>query len=246
MVGDNGFKDTVIWYSIVDYVKNNVTVKDSHIILLTNNDKDFNSAELLEEFNEITGRNIKIYNADQEEFLSFILSKYRATEIDNILVSHIEINGNVNINSINILPLNCNMPSPLPQYIDPSKFKEISKKSITTELEKLGFNVEKLKFKYIVPKPKYVKVELRNYEFLYLDNLDIELNYDDGSTVYAECPENINFSIELGENEDYEKTFKTKISSYLEEQGYGPIDPSIIYYEIVDFIPPAGYRILGG
>jgi len=237
-VGDNGFKDAVIWYSIVDYVKNNITGDDNYIILLTYNKSDFKSEELLEEFYKITGKHIEICTLNQKEFSNLILNHYKGTNIEGVCVSHLKLNDKMRINSVKVLPLDFNMSSFFPKYIDAKEFEESFKIEVTSKLENLGFNVENLNFIYPEPSIEYINVELRNYKLWFLDILDIELGYDDGTTVYADDPKNINFSIFLSELKEYENSFKKKISSYLEEQGYGPIDPKIIDYEIVEFIPP--------
>lgn len=48
---DKGFKDTLIWLTMLNDVEEN---KNANYILCTNNSKDFNSSDLLEEFNKIS------------------------------------------------------------------------------------------------------------------------------------------------------------------------------------------------
>ena len=237
-VGDNGFKDAVIWYSIVDYVKNNITEDNNHIILLTNNKSDFKSDELLEEFYGITGKHIEICTINQEEFSNLILNQYKGTKIEGVFVSHLKLNDRIRINSVKVLPLDFNMHSFFPKCINAKEFEESFEIEVTSKLEKLKFNVESLNFTYHEPSIESINVELRNYKFWFLDILGIELNYDDGNTFYDYDQKNFNFGTDLSEIQEYENSFKKEISSYLEEEGYGPIDPEIIDYEIVEFIPP--------
>ena len=236
-VGDNGFKDAVIWYSIVDYVKINI-IEDAYIILLTNNSSDFKSEKLLEEFYQITGKHIEIYKENQEEFSNFILNQSNDTNIEDVYVSCIKIKEKVRINSIKLLPLDSNISSFIPKYVNAKEFKESFEFEIAAKLENIGFDVENLKFSYHEPSIEYINVALRNYKLWFLDILDIELGYDDGTIDYAYDPKDIQLSTFFNETKEDVDSFKKDVSTCLEKQGYGQINPKIINYEIVEFIHP--------
>lgn len=94
-------------------------------------------------------------------------------------------------------------------------------------------------------------VNLRNYKLWFLDILDIDLYYEDGTEIQIEPSENPNFNTVLEDIEHtdkssemydtlkkYETEFKNEISALLEKEGYGKIEASNIDYDIVEFIPP--------
>lgn len=245
-VGDNGFKDAVIWYSIIDYIKNKTISDKDHIILLTNNKSDFESEEMLREFEDIVRKEIHVIDVPNikdskfSEFINLILEDSKHIKIDNINISYLKINNEVRINYVEFSPLDFNVSSIINNHFEYTKFKDEIENEITAKLEKLFnvdmFNVDNLKFNYTEPSIEYVNVYLRNYKFYFLDIYNIELGYDDGTTVYVDGSDKQYFDI--GQDEESDIGFKHEISSNLEGQGYGPIDPDIIRYEIVESIPP--------
>lgn len=240
-VGDNGFKDAVIWYSIIDYIKDKTISDKDHIILLTNNKSDFESEEMLREFEDIVRKEIHVIDVPNvkdskfSEFINLILKDSKHIKIDSINISYLNTNNNVRINSIEFSPLDFNISSIFNNNFKFSKFKDDIENEITAKLKKL-FNVDNLKFNYTKLSIEYVNVHLRNYKSYFYDIYNIELGYDDGTTVYVDGSDKQYFDI--GQDEESDIGFKDEISSNLEGQGYGPIDLDIIEYEIVESISP--------
>ncbi|WP_321430511.1 hypothetical protein [uncultured Methanolobus sp.] len=98
---------------------------------------------------------------------------------------------------------------------------------------------------------EHVHVNLRNFKLWFLDILDIDLYFKDGTEIQYEPSENYNFSTALEEHVSPEEDphmyealkkevhdFKSMIASLLEEEGYGKIDLNSIDYEVVEFIEP--------
>lgn len=96
-----------------------------------------------------------------------------------------------------------------------------------------------------------VFVNLRNFKLWFLDILDIDVYYEDGTEVRIEDPEDLQFSTVLEEAPDineepemyvefkkYETEFKKEVLSILERTGYGKVDVNAIEYDIVEYIPP--------
>lgn len=104
---------------------------------------------------------------------------------------------------------------------------------------------------YLKSPIEHILVNLRNFKLWFLDILDIEIYYEDGTEFKIEAPENLNFNPVLEElittdknSEDYtdlkqcETDFKEEIASMLEQAGLGKIDINSIDYEIVEYIQP--------
>ena len=96
-----------------------------------------------------------------------------------------------------------------------------------------------------------VSVNLRNFKLWFLDILDIDVYYEDGTEVQTEDPKDLQFSTILErapdinkepemyvEFKEYETEFKKEVSSILERTGYGKVDVNAIEYDIVEYIPP--------
>jgi hypothetical protein len=123
-MGDDGFKDTVIWFSIIDYVKENCSSNTDHVFFFTNNKKDFMSELTLFEFKMLTGMDIEIIDfksnnpniSDSEftPFLNYILDKSHfpiPVKINKINISYLKLKNKAEINSIFVEPLYINIIS---------------------------------------------------------------------------------------------------------------------------------------
>lgn len=127
--------------------------------------------------------------------------------------------------------------------------------------DKVSFALSKIKekpSKELIYFEKYAKnpivsvsVNLRNYKEWFLDILDIDIYYGDGTESQIQPHEEVQFSTALEDIEftkkgdemyeslmKYETEFKNTISSILEREGYGEVDIDAIDYEIVEYIPP--------
>lgn len=255
-VGDKGFKDAVIWYSIIQFALTENINDNDHIILLTENIKDFKSDEMLKNFNEITGKDIHIFSLEGSEeedksnessFLDILLRDSEHLTIDSITISYIELKESIKINSIRGSPLDFNLSSLFSRYIDKEEFKPQIESKIKSKFESFGFDTFNLEFNYHIPKINYVYVALRNFKLWFIDILDIELYFDDGTEFTIDDPPNENFGISLWDgfmdkkDEMYKSIindFKYRISQSLEDMGFGRIEFNIIDYDIVEYEDP--------
>lgn len=251
-IGDNGFKDTIIWYSIIDYIKNQDIKENDQIILLTNNILDFKSDDTSREFESLTGKKVHIINfgstkctdSKSSEFLSLILENSKNFEIETINIFYRKINNKIQIHSVKGSPFYFDLASLFPKSMDSEDFESKIEPEIKSKFSSFGFNVKDLKFNFIETQVIAVIVNLRNYKFWFIDIDSIELEFDSGIFV-EEFGFDVNFSTDLEEyiadheeESKIDKDFRATISSILEDRGYHHIDPDCIEYEVVEFIPP--------
>lgn len=256
---EKGFFDAVIWYSIVDYIKKlyfdhepvfyNGSNENIFVIFLSN-DKDFGSEELELEFFSETGIKISIipfentyrYDLSDQNFnklLSKILSNSNCNSIDSIKIYYSEMSDEIDINSIYPSPLGINILS----FISPPKRYSLNnfKKEfdsdllrIIEKLKNLGFNLDDIKFEYLETKISYIFVNLRDYKSQFLDILDIELYFTDGSVMVRE---DIDMEISISEFEEGSiLRIERSIANLLEDHGFKNIDPNIIDLDIQEYI----------
>jgi hypothetical protein len=251
-VGDNGFKDTVIWYSIIEYIKKQEITENDHIILLTENISDFKSEDTLREFESLTGKKIHITNfksansnySKSPTFLSIILENSKDLKIGKIDIADLKIKDEIQIHSIKGSPLYFNLAPLFPKYMDTENFESILETEIKRKFLSFGFNVDDLEFNFVDTKVVAVTVNLRNYKLWFLDIDSIELELE-GGIFMEEFNFDVNFGtdiVEYDESDIYfrenDQDFRATIVSILEDRGYH-IDPDCIDYEVVEFIPPA-------
>ena len=251
-VGDNGFKDTVIWYSIIDYIKKQDIKENDQVILLTKNISDFKSESTLKEFELLTGKKIHITNfipaknsdSKSPAFLSIILENSENLKIDTIDISYLKIKDEIQIHSIKGSPLNFNLASLFPNSMNPENFEYAIETEIKSKFSSFGFNVKDLKFNFVETEVFAIIVNFRNYKLWFIDIDSIELEFKSGI-----CIEELNFDVNFGtdileyndydeESKETDKDFRATIASILEDRGYHHIDPDCIEYEVVEFIPP--------
>lgn len=130
----------------------------------------------------------------------------------------------------------------------------LSKIGETPSIELINYEIYDQHFVKSSP-IKFVSVNLRNYKLWFLDILDIDVYYEDGTEEQIEDPDNLQFSTELSERApdinkepemyvDFKKCeteFKKEVSLILERTGYGKVDVNDIDYDIVEYIPPDDY-----
>ena len=249
--GDNGFKDTVIWYSIIEYINKQEIKDNDQVILLTNNISDFESELTLREFESLTHKKIHITNfypakyndLKSPVFLSIILENSNNLKIDTINISYLKIKDEIQIHSISGSPFYFNLASLFPKSMDPEDFEYKIETEIKSKFSSFGFNVKDLKFDFVETEVVAIIVNLRNYKLWFIDVDSIELELGDGICI-EELNFDVNFGTDLLEYNDYDgksretdKDFRATIASILEDRGYHHIDPASIEYEI-EYIPP--------
>lgn len=258
-VGDDGFKDTVIWFSIIDYVKTHCNPDMDHIFFLTNNQKDFKSDQTVFEFKERAGIDIEIIDFKSKNprtgdieftpFLNVILDKSHvpiSVKIDTINISYLQLENKAEINSIIAEPISVNLDSIIKCKDKLSNLGEQNKERLNEKikdiLSKFRFDISDLSFNYYIPKIKNVSFFLLKYqnEAIYVD--DINVAYDDGSNkhifdikaffeVYTN-PDPYYYPMEIEDMiEDIQSDALTKVRNYLAEKGYGSVEPESIYFE---------------
>ncbi|AGB50165.1 hypothetical protein Metho_1994 [Methanomethylovorans hollandica DSM 15978] len=256
-VGDNGFKDTVIWYSIMDYVKKKCTENTNHIFFLTDNEKDFKSDSTLLEFRQNTGIDIEIIKFKNENpnvndsefspFLNVVLDKSHIpipVKLEHVDVSYLIINNKVDITSIIVEPLHINIKSAVnfEQKTDSwEENKPLLNEKIENTLSNFRFDVSDLKFKYQIPEIVHVDFDLVQ-EIRDLVITSISLIYNDGFRKMIFCSIIVDHNEEeyygSREFEEANDPFVNKaldlVSAYLEDNGYGSAPRELINLEYFD------------
>lgn len=260
-VGDDGFKDTVIWFSIIDYVKENCNPNTDHIFFFTNNKKDFMSELTLFEFKGLTGMDIEIIDSKSNNpnisdseftpFLNYILDKSHfpiPVKINKINISYLKLKNKAEINSIFVEPLSINIISLVNCEKKFSNLGDENKLSLNEKikdtLSNYRFDVSDLEFNYYIPEIKSVYFTIFNYsdESLVVDNIIIA--YKDGlethglnlkSLEFYKNPETeypLEFPIDYeGNSEKFNSLALKTLIDYLGEEGFGNVSPEAIEFD---------------
>lgn len=260
-VGDDGFKDTVIWFSIIDHVKENCNPNTDHVFFFTNNKKDFMSELTLYEFKGLTGIDIEIIdfksnnpNISDSEFTPFlndVLDKSRfpiPVKINKINISYLKLKNKAEINSIFVEPLSINIISlvncekKFPNFGEGNKL--FLKEEIKDILSKYRFDVSDLEFNYYIP-------EIENVYFSIINNADESLIVDDIIIAYKDGFEKHGIDIEPleiyknpeteyplefpidyeGNSEKFNSLALKALFDYLEREGFGNVSPEAIEFD---------------
>lgn len=260
-VGDDGFKDTVIWFSIIDYVKENCNPNTDHIFFFTNNKKDFMSELTLYEFKGLTGIDIEIIDfksnnpniSDSEftPFLNYILDKSHfpiPVKINKINISYLKLKNKAEINSIFVEPLSINILSlvncekKFPNFGEENKL--FLNEKVKDTLSKYRFDVSDLEFNYYIP-------EIENVYFTIINNADESLIVDDIIIVYNDGFEKHGIDLESleiyknpekkyalefpidyeGNSEKFNSLALKALIDYLEGEGFGNVSPEAIEFD---------------
>lgn len=256
-VGDNGFKDTVIWYSIIDYVRKKCTKNTNHIFFLTNNEEDFKSDSTLLEFKQITGIDIEIIkfksanpNVNDMEFnpfLNVVLDKSHISipvKLGHVDISYLMINDKVDITSIIAEPLHINIKSAVNFEQKTHSWEEnkpLLNEKIEETLSNFRFDVSDLTFNYRIPKIENVDFDIDQSMFDVKVG-SIVLTYDDGfkkmifcSIIVYESQSEYYEPIEFKENYDqFVNEALELVCAYLEDNGYGSVPVERINFEYYD------------
>jgi hypothetical protein len=246
---DKGFKDAIIWYTIVDFVKKRIKTDNSHIIYLTS-DKGFNFIELKKEFRDETGSEIEIliFSGDKRiryydpQFSTFLLQILRnidnSTQLTDIEINYIKNVNEIILCSVMVNPLPINFALLISENLTYSKFKEEIGNQIINFLKNLKFNTSIIESNIIEnPLSPYVTVYLRNYKDWFLDIFEIELEYECDTIIIENGPE-IEYSIvEFYERpREFQLSESKNLALYLKEKGYGPIDPVSIEFHVTESV----------
>jgi hypothetical protein len=246
---DKGFKDTLIWYSILEYAKKN-TVKEKTFWVFFTNDKVFNFDVLKKEFFKETGKEILIlktggdariryYDPGFQTLITHILrdldTKVRLTDLE---INYIKNVDEVILCGIKANPLPINFANLITEDLSLKRLEEIAAIPIIKFLENLNFDIKDLslniKFNPLSP---IVTVYLRNYKQWFLDILEIELDYDCDVIVLESYPDWQWDIVDFYDNPDhFQFRYGKEISKYLEEAGYGKIDPTNVFFEEMEYI----------
>jgi hypothetical protein len=260
-VGDDGFKDTVIWFSIIDYVKKNCSPNTDHVFFFTNNKKDFMSELTLLEFKILTGMDIEIIdfksnnpNINDSEFtpfLNYILDKSHfpiPVKINKINISYLKLKNKAEMNSIFVEPLSINIISlvncekKFPNFGEENKLFLNGK--IKDTLLKFRFDVSDLEFNYYIPEIESVYFTIVNHADESLVVGDIIIAYKDGFEKHGidlellefyKNPETeypLEFPIDYeGNSEKFNSLALKALIDYLEGDGFGNVSPEAIEFD---------------
>jgi hypothetical protein len=241
---DKGFKDSVIWYSIVEYVKSEINHENSYIVFFTN-DKIFNFENLKKEFFEETGKEIQILKTGGDPRIKYydpefkILISRILRDLDTkIQLTNLEINFIKNIDEILLCnikanPLPINFAYLIAEDLTINNFKDKSAEPIIKFLDNLNFDTKILATNifYNSLSPN-VTVYLRNYKQWFLDIEEIGLEYECGCILIESYPD---FQYDIVSFNEYPQEFQarygTDIAKYLEEKGYGKIEVNNVSFK---------------
>jgi len=251
---DKGFKDTIIWFSIVDYVKENVIEDYVKIILITHNLRQFNVPELCEEFRKYTGyeitcigfdggkSNIGITHPEFGKLVKHVLKTSQSDILQAIRLSYFKLHDKVVIEEFRADPLPINLAGLFNGsrsiYYDNSQNERVRENALRI-LKNLGFNTELVKKNVDVSeiKPAFIYVSLRDYKKQFLDFLDLVIHFDDGTEICVDYPEDQFSILKYYETpEDFQHSESRYIVQYLEELGYSDLNPSMVYFQVESIV----------
>ncbi len=249
----DGFKDALIWYSIINYLKDEYVEKDDLIFLFTQNKRDFASEKTLVEFKTLVQndlhiidfkRPVQICHSESREFLKYVLKEAQNTKITNIKIEYSESEELLIIENIFADPF----PSNLVSLIDKTRIRRIDcknflKKQIIDLLRNFDFNVDLEKIMYNYKKlPNICKIMVFldfHEEGYYYDINSIEIMFEDGDIFESDyeniiipdlcifqhsCPDFDFFKIDSEYNEYIAKMISKQINRNF--------DPDILSYTI--------------
>jgi len=193
----DGFKDCIIWYSIIDYLKGQKLNQNDEIFFFTNNKLDFESPALEKEFREIFKRNIYIiifdprtmqfYDSSNGKFLTSLLRDAHTIQITGIDIGYTELNSAINCEKIFAIPFPGNLVSLIKTNdINKENFKIILEERVIFLLKNLKFDIkEGIISKNYTPLPIISEITVFldfHEEGRYYDTLYVEILFDDGDS----------------------------------------------------------------
>lgn len=245
---DKGFKDSLIWYSIVEFTKLNIKQKKAFIVFFTN-DKEFDFKNLKKEFAADTGMEIlvlktggdariKYYDPEFGSFISHILQDLDTSiQLTDLEISYIKNINEAILCSVKVNPLPINFAYLITDDLRVNGLKENVAEPIIKFLKNLKFDTialsSNIKENPLVPE---VTVYLRNFKEWFLDILEIELIYDCDSITIEDCPD-WNYDLSYYDDpENFRSRHSEDIARHLEKMGYGIIDPKNVFFEEVEYV----------
>jgi hypothetical protein len=252
----DGFKDALIWYSMIDYLKNEPIKKEDLIFFFTNNIRDFKSKITLDEFKTLVQNDIhiididkseQIYHTDYKEFLKDILKDAQKTKISNIRIEYCEFDNSVIIEKIWADPFPNNLASLIDITQKPLRTidcKNLLKTLIIDLLKNFDFDVDlqKITYKYIkIPNIEEILVFLEFHEKGYFYDINrIEIRFEDDYTIEPDfenmiIPEEC-ISFQREHNFEYFKIdpiYDESIVKMISKQINRKIHPEMLDYDVL-------------
>ena len=255
---EKGFLDAVIWYSIIDYTRKQIIIdpeigyeNETDFYIFLGNDKDFDSEELKKEFLSETGKNIDILNFNGctvgidnqrfKELLEKILSNSKNNKIEQITIFFTK-NGEKNtIRSVCPEPLNIDIFSlcPSEESFPSDNFENAIQPYVSTIRKKLGefgFTIKDVQLSLKETNIIFVDVVLRDYKSWFLDILEINIYFADGTDITLEDVDLEINVIEFYENINQKMKIKKGIIELLDNIGYSNIDPNVIDFNVEEYV----------
>ena len=250
----DGFKDTLVWYSIIEYLKREHVETEDLIFLFTQNKRDFASENTLAEFKSLVQNEIHIIDFEKpqqichsgnREFLKLILKEAQKTKITNIRIEYSETEHTLVIENIFAEPFPSNLVSLVDTtHIRRNDCKRLLKSQILELLKNFDFNVDpdEIHFEYKkLPNISDITVFLDFHEEgYYYDIGSIEVNFEDGDTIESDY-ESIVIPDECISHQvspDFEffkidSDYNDYIAKMINKQINRKIDPDILYYTVM-------------
>jgi len=205
----DGFKDAILWYSIIDYIKNENLGNEDSIFFFTQNKFDFDSESNLKEFKNLTKKDLRIidfklkpmqiFESENREFLKYTLKEAQTVKITDIEIKYSEFEDNLIIEKILANPFPSNLVSLISRSnIERQTCKKIVKERIIQLLKNFNFNIdsEKIRLNFVqLPFIENVVVCLTYHTSAQYYDIDhIEIEFENGDECEVE-PKNENTMI---------------------------------------------------
>lgn len=250
----DGFKDALVWYSIIDYLNKEHAEKEDLIFLFTQNKRDFESENSLTEFKTLVQNDIHIIDFEKpqqichsgnREFLKLILKEAQTTKIANIRFEYSESERSLVIENIFADPFPSNLVSLVDTaHIRRTDCKRLLKAQVIELLKNFDFNVdpEEIHFEYKkLPNIYDITVFLDFHEEgYYYDIGGIEVNFEDGDMLESDyesivIPDDCILN-HIGPDFEFFKidtVYNDYIVKMISKQINRKIDPDVLFYTVM-------------
>lgn len=252
----DGFKDAILWYSIIDYLKKETLGNDDSIFFFTENTIDFESEFNYKEFNALINKDLhiigfkskpkQIFDSENREFLKYALKEAKDIEITEIEFTYSESADEVIVEKIYAKPFPSNLVSLINGVGKERKnCKKMLKEQVIKLLENFAFNVDSVKnnFKFVqLPSIERINIFLDHHDSDHYYEADhVNILFEDGDEGVVE-PENVRIfedSIHYFNSDgiiifSINPTNHEEIVSFLEKLIDRKIDPGNVHYTVMD------------
>jgi hypothetical protein len=232
LIGEQGFKDCVLWYSIFSHAMK-IPRKTPHIyVLLTANIRDFNSVDNIKEFEDKTGHKIRIINyaLKTNELNKMFMEDFKTYQIHHVEINYKLKENNSYVSSANIYSDGLIFDVSLENK---SYIGEISlqKADIIKDIEEeLGREISSdVSVEFILDEIAEISVSIEYYKWFYrISSINLWYSNGDEEEVDYKFYDGMEWVL-LEDEEGNSKKFETDVYELLKEAGYDCDDVNINY-----------------